>query len=525
MFSLGIRYLNGFSVAAEPDSYERAEWPPHPGRVFMALAAAHFVTGGDPAERAALEWLEALEDAPAIRAGEHHERAVVIQYVPVDDKAGPAKALLQSLPLTRDRQPRTFAHAALDDDLVYLSWPGAEPPARVLGALETLCSKVTRIGHSSSLVQMWIADEDEAGEPNWVPDDSRSALHLRTAGPGTLADLERLYDETAVETYASLKAAAEDDTDKKAQRAAKKQLKHEFGNRPPQQLRPRLSIYQGYARPATRGEDGAASGTVFNPHPLVLMLERDEPVRRELDLPCTLAVVQRLRDAVLSHSNGLPDRIRSLLSGHEPDGTPLDAPHLAFLPLAFVGHPHADGRLLGVGLVFPADTAREERRLALQAVARVRHLALGRLGRWRIAGERRSSPPWNLRPEAWTAFPRGATHWSTVTPVVFDRHPKNKERAAYEREVAAMIAGGCMRIGLPRPREVIVTQISAHPGVPPAFEFPRLRRKDGSERRHTHAILVFDRPVCGPVLIGAGRYRGYGVGRAIQAAPQPHSSG
>lgn len=46
--------------------------------------------------------------------------------------------------------------------------------------------------------------------------------------------------------------------------------------------------------------------------------------------------------------------------------------------------------------------------------------------------------------------------------------------------------------------------------------FPRLRRKDGSERRHTHAILVFDEPVRGPILVGAGRYRGYGFCRPME---------
>ena len=45
MFALGIHYLNGFVAAAEHDNHERVEWPPHPGRVFMALAAAHFQTG------------------------------------------------------------------------------------------------------------------------------------------------------------------------------------------------------------------------------------------------------------------------------------------------------------------------------------------------------------------------------------------------------------------------------------------------------------------------------------------------
>jgi CRISPR-associated protein Csb2 len=168
-----------------------------------------------------------------------------------------------------------------------------------------------------------------------------------------------------------------------------------------------------------------------------------------------------------------------------------------------------------MGFTFPHDVSAEDRRLALRAIGSVRHLALGRLGRWQVSTNTRSSPPRNLRPDTWTAYPEGATHWSTVTPVVFDRHPKATDRAEYQSEVAAMIATGCTRVGLPGPRDVIVAQVSAHHGVSPSFSFPRLGRKDGSERRHAHAILVFEEPVCGPMLIGAGRYRGYGVCRPI----------
>jgi CRISPR-associated protein Csb2 len=254
---------------------------------------------------------------------------------------------------------------------------------------------------------------------------------------------------------------------------------------------------------------------VFSPHPVVLTLEPEEGPYRHLDLLSALAVAQRWREAVLSKSNGLPDRVREMLSGHNPDGAPLDGPHLAFLPLAFVAHEHADGRLLGMALTLPADISHDDRRMALRAVGNVRRLALGRLGVWKITPETNASPTWNLRPQVWTAHPGGSTHWSTVTPVAFDRHPKTDHRSEYQREIAAMIASACTRIGLPEPREVIVTQVSAHLGVPPAFAFPRLRRKDGGERRHAHAILVFDKPVSGPVILGAGRFRGYGFCRPL----------
>jgi len=48
MFGFGIRYLMGWAMAAADGAKkERAEWPPHPDRIFMALAAAWFETGQD----------------------------------------------------------------------------------------------------------------------------------------------------------------------------------------------------------------------------------------------------------------------------------------------------------------------------------------------------------------------------------------------------------------------------------------------------------------------------------------------
>src|SRR5262249_56554400 len=105
MLTLGIRYLNGFAAAADPYDRDSAEWPPHPGRVFMALAAAHFQTGGPASEYAALEWLE-MQGSPLMHAADALSRGVITQFVPVNDKAGPSKATLQMLPISRDRQAR-----------------------------------------------------------------------------------------------------------------------------------------------------------------------------------------------------------------------------------------------------------------------------------------------------------------------------------------------------------------------------------------------------------------------------------
>jgi CRISPR-associated protein Csb2 len=537
VLAFGIRYLNGFAAAAEPDNLERAEWPPHPGRVFMALAAAHFQTGADPTERAALLWLEGAErggeiSAPAIVASEALQRQTVTQFVPVNPRLVDEKKArsnekkagkrppppLQSAPVIRTRQERTFPRAWLDQDTVYLQWLDLDPSESHRTALANLCAKVARIGHSSSLVQMWLAGKEEITDPNWVPDDARAIVQLRIAGPGTLDYLEQQYNEAAVEDYAALKVTEMQTTDAKLRKATKKRLREAYGNQAPPRQRPSLSLFHGYARPAQEAAERTVPGTVFNPHFLVLQLRANRGPYKQLDLSASLAVTRRWREAILSHSNGLSEPVRRMLSGHAANGGPADDPHLAFLPLAFVGHEHADGHLLGMGLALPAELPRDDRREALRAIAAVRELKLGPLGVWNAEPVTAARPPRTRRAEAWTAHPNGASHWSTVTPIVFDRHPKAKDKAQYQRETAAMIADACTRIDLPKPREVVVTPVSAHIGVPPAFAFPRLKRKDNSERRHSHAILVFEEPVVGPVLIGAGRFRGYGLCRPIELA-------
>jgi CRISPR-associated protein Csb2 len=515
---LGIRYLNGFAAATEPDARDRPEWPPHPARVFMALAAAHFHTGADPGERRALEWLESLP-APLLRAPAASPRAVVTHYVPVNDKPGdrtkPPTAIIQSVPqLARDRQPRTFVRTWLEEETVHFIWPEAVAEEPVAEVLQALCDKVTRIGHSMSLVQMWVVRPEEAGEPNWISDDERAEIHLRVPVPGLLADLEARYNGAAVDAYAALVIAAEDG-DVKTRRAARKRLKEAFGGEPPPQLRPQVPFYQGYTRPAGRERRKEAAGTVFSPHLIVFSLEREDGPYQALDLRLVATVAARWREALVSQCDDMPERVREVVSGHGRDGAPFQGPHLAFLPLAFVAHRHADGHLLGIAITLPQALAPEDRRHVLRVLARVGQLRLGPLGVWRLERETSARPPWNLQSEAWTAHPGGATHWSTVTPVAFDRHPKARDRGEYQREAAEMIAAACVAVELPRPREIIVTPVSVHLGVPPAHVFPRLARKDGSERRHAHAILVFDEPVVGPVLIGAGRYRGYGAARPL----------
>ena len=525
MLTLGIRYLTGCVVASDVADRDAVEWPPHPGRVFMALAAAHFQTGEDPTERAVLEWLESLPP-PEIFAPEHDARTPVTHFVPVNDRAGPEGTPVPSAPgAVRVRQPRTFARAWLADDTVYLNWPSTDAGER-LAALQGIAGKVTRIGHSISLVQCWFAAESPAQPPNWRPDLDAPETHLRTSGKGVLTELQRRFNAPAIERYAQLKSESQDSSDKKRQKAAKTALKQEFDDAEPVRLRPALSLAHGYSRRRDT-EPETAGGTVFDPRLLVLVLERIDGPLRFLDSLATLQVTTRLREALLAHlgADGGGD-IPEVLAGHGAAG-PAQRPHLAFLPLPFVGHEHAHGGILGLGIAVPREILPEVRQRLLHAVSALRRegLVLGRLGKWRLGAPDGGSPA-TVRNRGWTSATTGACNWATVTPYVYDRHPKAKDKAAYLGEIATAVRASWARVrlavpGSPSPEiaEVVVTAVSRHLGAPAAHEFPRLKRKDGSQCRHAHLILTFDRPVVGPLVLGAGRYFGYGLCRPLEGDP------
>ena len=509
MLVLGIRYLNGWVMAAADGARkERPEWPPHPDRVFMALAAAHFETDGDVDERAALEWLESLPP-PALAASEATERRQTNCFVPVndtasffeDEKKGKIAQPLRDIALHRPRRSRSFPLVIPRNPTVHLLWPDADAVAHGQ-ALISLCRKVTHIGHSASFAQMWL---DESPPPaTWHPEDGLAERRLRIPGIGRLVDLERRFQRHFRLEYADLLARIEE-----AKGKAKKILKEEqakrFPSGPPVCRRPEPGLWQGYSR-SLPVSDPEIPGSVFDPRLMVLTLSGRRP-----GLRATQKLVAALRGMLLSTC---PAPIPEWISGHQANGLPSRNPHLAILPLPFVGGQHADGRIMGLALALPKAIPTEE-------VGRIFTPILTdqngfpqpiRLfdGEWLECSamlEEREVPPWNLRLETWTG---PARRWATVTPVVLDRHHDGKTRWD---KAAETVKDACERIGLPRPEEVLLHPVSQVIGVPRSSEFAAIMRKQGGRLQHLHAVLLFDRLVRGPVVLGAGRFRGYGLCR------------
>ena len=290
----------------------------------------------------------------------------------------------------------------------------------------------------------------------------------------------------------------------------KGRLAEHFPSGPPTEpTRPTPGKWQGYTRRKNTPPDSDIH-SLFDPRIVVLAIEG-----RRLSLRSTLKLTAALRGLLMRKCPEQPPP--AWFSGHAR-GRPTRMPHLALAPLPFVGTGHADGRIMGLALILPRDLAPEDAGRALNAVLHDSETGLPsehRLfdGEWfecAVALDTREQPPTNLDPRTWSAPSRT---WASVTPVALNRHFDGVYRWDHAAE---SVRDACEHIGLPRPRDVVLQPVSTVQGVPHAREFPPLARKsDGGRRVHAHALLVFDEPVSGPVLVGAGRFRGYGLCRPI----------
>ena len=484
MFSIAINYLNGRVAASAYGSAGGAvEWPPHPDRVFMALVAAWGETGQDADAEQALRWLE-MQATPSLAAGECHTRRVVRHFVPVNDAPwrkyekdlddffkGKEKTAPGDWWERRLLQARQFATATLDNPTTHIIWPDADPAGH-LPALRQLAASVTSVGHSSSLAQVWV--DDNPPPANWRPAAGPGGYRMRVPYGGRLDDLATAY------------ASGQ---------------------------RPEARRWVGYLR-------AGAADTTERPHSVFTdRLIVFEATGSGLDLRAASQLTAAFRNLILAQC---PEPLPEWISGHTPDGGRSESPHVALIPLPFVGRQHANGRVMGLAIALPravpdADANRLfHNLLGYEANGELKSHQIMR-GQWNEATLRQPESSasqqvrHNLQADTWT---RPSDTWHTVTPVTLDRYYKGPDKARLERE---NVAEQCRRIGLPSPIAVALGPVSMLEGVPPAREFPRLRRRSdqggNGEWQHTHATIVFAEPVRGPVILGSGRYRGYGLCR------------
>lgn len=554
MFCITVELLTGRFVATDYADRQEAEWPPHPARLFSALVAAYAdLPNAD--ERAALEWVETLPP-PLLAATQAARRDVLTVFVPVndtsvvgsfEDKAAEVaqaeaavadaavvgdrrklaaaekqldkarKVFLDStrrataaeikvsdseiaaaeslLPDQRKRRPRTFPSVCPVEPRFSLVWPEIDPPEHLLAALNRLCARVVRLGHSSSLVSLHIPP---VAPPPTLRPDPDGPLTLRVVQPGQLTRLEESF------------------------------MLH-------QQTAPRVmpAAFQRYAVVNQSAETVAAAESCFSADWIVLRRVDGD----RLPISVTVALATAVRGALLHHA---PDPRDELLSGHAREGQPALGDHLAIVPLPFVGRPHADGELKGVALVFPRGADGGARRAVYQAIgaweqasrkgdyAAAEHpplsVFMGRPGKVSLEFAE-DNLAHTLLSTSWCSDSR---HWASVTPVALDHNPGELRRRpdadpatettrieAVVRRAEASVCRAVTRVGLPEPTAVVLSPQPSVVGSRPCRGFPGFV-SGRHPRVLVHVTLSFAEPVRGPLLLGAGRYYGYGLLRPVE---------
>lgn len=497
-----IAFATGRYSAAEVSNTRQPEWPPHFARLFAALVEAWARYGSDPPdpdERAALEWLE-CQRAPTITEPGGSPRRAAGLYVPVNNATEPSKkdksrgrtkeqTLLRE---DRKRTPRLSVPSTLvdGDGKVVFAWPDSDPTAGQREALARILERVTRLGHSSSLVACRLTSDPP--DPVWVPHrgSSGATLAARGAFPGMLEMLlarHESYQQTGLRNI-------------------------------PMRTEPVFYVDARVRAPnPIRSADEASSEWI--------VFEVEKPSR--LSSTSAAWVAKALRGAMLSYCSGRPPK---LLVGKESDGRPTADPHALFLSLPFVGHRHADGSIKGAAVLIPAGSDIFERQVVLRAInawetsCEGRPLEL-RLGSRGIAAIRRRPQPHSahtkaLDPGVWS---RASRRWGSVTALALPREaykltsgsPSDIRRAWRTAEEAVIEA--CRFAGLPEPRDVDVgfdppVRGGSHTGDYPAFA------QSGKRRLLLHATIEFGEPISGPLVLGSGRFRGLGLMRPLDSA-------
>lgn len=504
MLAIEIEFLTGRFVATRHDDRDAIEWPPHPARLFSALVAEWAgAPTPDPAEEALLRAVEQLAP-PQLAAGPAQLRATVTHYVPVNDPTiigaalwnrvrqaeaalarlaeadltprtraaaqrelgnardvttlvtGQAAATSSPLPEDRGKQPRTFPSvtvAPVDGGTRSVSylWQDADLTDGQRTTLDLLLQRVTRLGHSSSLVNCRLRTEPVPA-PTHLPCEAASGdIVLRAVSPGQL--------DALVADYA----------------------RHE-GARP--RSLPFVPVGYRIEAPAEPVLSPDCAGEWF-----------------------AFSLSPRLGAPALAR---LTETVRSVLAAEDAD-----AAEAAFvLGLPNVGHPEATGDLLGFAILLPAGIDEAARRGVLRSIGRglaaSRSIVLGRTT---VEVTRLPNPDLaTLRRERWVGTPTGASSvWISATPALIAGAPRGRlTSAAYHRWVADWLAESCVRSGLPRPH---IVQTSAPPllaGARHVRAYPEVVQA-GRMRRLVHARIEFERPVHGPLLVGGGRHLGFGL--------------
>jgi CRISPR-associated protein Csb2 len=464
------------------------EWPPSPLRLFQALtdaAASRWrMHQFDDYAKPVLGWLEGLTP-PTIITPPRHVGVPVRIAVPNNDLdvwAGPVSKGL--VPKKQQNELKTMktvrpTHILGGNDVHYL-WdvPNLVAEDKVVLRLQAAARSITHLGWGVDMVagNATVISEDDAAKlvgERWQPTTDRSGTQLRVPRSGTLQAL--------MDKHAAFLGRLQND-----------------GFRPV----PPLTAFHtvGYRRDTDPTSRPWAAFRINSINPDQLNPSFDTS-RRCRD------VAAWVRHATGTVCGGWPfPNFAAFVHGHNDDGTQLSGEHaderFMYLPLPSIERRGDRGEHVGAirrvliaappGFQDQLDWIR--RRLPGQELV-WDDKAMGMLN--------------DLPPSDWVLGRYIGTSrvWSTVTPVILHRHDIHDAEEMLGLVQEAFQHAG-LTDGLAEKPEVEWRNVGFRAGVDLATRYALADRMTGPRY---HVRVCFAHPVRGPVTVGAGRYRGFGL--------------
>ena len=463
MLAISVEFLHG-TFRGDPDGtavtgeLTRGEWPPSPARLFAALVAAD---GTREASRVTdgheLFWLERLPP-PVIHTRPARCRChqkLQPRFV-VAQRNSPAKATHHEYLAREGALYRPGVRVAPRNPLVVYRWNVEPPNEETLDALGRRAARVGYLGASDSPVRVRVATELPSGAvgETFVP-DPEGDVHIRVPRPGDVDVLDRMYD-------------AWQERGATVSRSQFPALLHRVAYRSP-----------GDHDVTDRGE-------------VVAWLR----VRPFVSGRRISAVTALFKDAVLRRHQRMHGEPPAVLHGHGFIRSGYDLARYLALPDA--GYPRSRGRIHGLALWLPPESDRVQRQRARDAAIAIDAL-VGRGIEVSVEEPRGDEErPRATNPCRWR---RPSATWATAFPVIHERRgvPDLAEAVRW-----------CRHAGLPEP---VAFRSFRTPLLPGAVDLApaEVNRPGRPALPYSHAEFRFAEPIAGPVVIGAGRQRGFGL--------------
>ncbi len=473
MLVIEVEFLHGTFRGSSEDlaltGLESAgEWPPSPARLLAAFVAADGtrdrsrITDGRE-----LMFLE-RQPPPVIVADPRSDVAfssMVERFVVVNERA---EGTAQEYPGRSNSIARPGKRMAPFHPKVAYVWESSTPDDSVVAGLRRRAARIGYLGTSDSPVRVSVSTGAPASSEDlrrWVPDPDGDVA-LPVPFEGQVGVLDTIYDRF---------------------RNKPKGVTGVWG--------PRRSAFRT-ERSMYRSPDAGEAPYRVPAQVLWLRFDRPVPGRR------VVVVTDTLRRAVMDIYQrrviGVGEELPPVLTGHGFEGGGYE--HASWLALPDVGGSRNRGRLFGAAIMLPAGTPADVVEGVRSAVAHLHRLIEPGVFAVEVRPYDGESRPWASNPARWT---RPSVRFSSAFPVVHERfvrpHPTLDDVAAW-----------CRHAGLPDP---VAMAVHRRPTLPGAVSLhpAEVRRREGDRRPYSHMDLLFDRPVVGPVVIGAGRHFGLGL--------------